>query len=95
MYSLDEEENDEEKEEKLPNDYSSPFSPPEGQQDRIPQDHQSLDALNSDQEWYDEGREGEAETHDPGDQGIKGYHPKDETPPKNGPVESHEQEEAG
>ncbi|HVS78975.1 MAG TPA: hypothetical protein VHD84_01660 [Candidatus Saccharimonadales bacterium] len=78
MYSLDEETNDEENQEKEAQDYSRPFTPPEGTQDTIPEDYPELDTNMDNQEWYDEGRSGAAEVSDPGNQGVLGYTP----PPK-------------
>jgi hypothetical protein len=75
MYSLDEETNEEEDQEKEAQDYSRPLSPPEGVQDTIPKDHPGLDTNMDTQEWYDEGRSGAAEVSDPGSQGIAGYNP--------------------
>jgi hypothetical protein len=75
MYSLDEETNDEEDQEKEAQDYSRPFSPPEGVQDNIPKDHPGVDTNMDAQEWYDEGRSGAAEVSDPGNNGILGYSP--------------------
>jgi hypothetical protein len=77
-YSLDEETNDEEDLEKEDQDYSTPFSPPEGTKDTIPKDYPELDTNMDSQEWYDEGRSGAAEVSDPGSQGVMGYTP----PPK-------------
>lgn len=75
MYSLDEETNDEENQEKEAQDYSSPASPPQGVQDTIPKDHPELDTNMDSQEWYDEGRSGAAEVTDPGTRGVLGYTP--------------------
>jgi hypothetical protein len=74
-YSLDEETNDEEKQEKESQDFGTPFSPPEGIQDTIPKDYPELDTNMDSQEWYDEGRSGAAEVSDPGNQGVLGYTP--------------------
>lgn len=75
MYSLDEETNDEENQEKEDQDYNHPFSPPEGQQDTIPKDYPELDTNMDIQEWYDEGRSGAAEVSDPGSGMVLGYTP--------------------
>jgi hypothetical protein len=74
-YSLDEEASDEEKLEKEDQDFSKPFSPPEGVQDTIPKDYPELDTNMDSQEWYDEGRSGAAGVSDPGNQGVLGYSP--------------------
>jgi hypothetical protein len=75
MYSLDEETNEEEDQEKEAQDYSKPFSPPEGVQDTIPKDYPELDTNMDSQEWYDEGRSGAAEVSDPGSRGVLGFSP--------------------
>ncbi|MGH7157066.1 MAG: hypothetical protein ACREGG_03085 [Candidatus Saccharimonadales bacterium] len=74
-YSLDEEANDEEKLEKEDDDYSTPFSPPEGTADNIPKDHPELDTNVDIQEWYDEGRSAASGVDDPQGEGILGYTP--------------------
>jgi hypothetical protein len=78
MYSLDEEANDEEEQEKESQDYSRPASPPEGVKDTIPKDHPEIDTNMDIQEWYDEGRSGAAEVSDPGFRGIASYTPADD-----------------
>jgi hypothetical protein len=75
MYSLDEETNDEENQEKEAQDYSRPFSPPEGIQDTIPKDHPELDTNMDIQEWYDEGRSGASGVDDKAGEGVLGYTP--------------------
>jgi hypothetical protein len=72
-YSVDEEANDEEKQEKVAQDYDTPFSPPDGTLDTIPKDHPQVDTNMDSQEWYDEGRSGAAEVSDPGSRGVLGY----------------------
>lgn len=74
-YSLDEEANDEEKQEKEDQDYSTPFSPPQGVQDTVPKDHPELDTNMDSQEWYDEGRSGAAGVDDKGAGAVLGYTP--------------------
>jgi len=88
MYSLDEETNEEEDQEKEAQDYSKPFSPPGGVQDTIPKDHPELDTNVDIQEWYDEGRSGAAGVSDPGSQGVSGYNP----PPVHDDDEDDEEE---
>jgi hypothetical protein len=87
MYSLDEETNDEEDQEKEAQDFSKPLSPPEGVQDTIPKDYPELDTNMDTQEWYDEGRSGAAEVSDPGSRGVLGY-----TPPASQPDDDDEDE---
>lgn len=77
-YSLDEEANDEEKQEKESQDYDTPFSPPEGTQDTIPKDYPELDTNADIQEWYDEGRSGAAGVSDPGNRGVLSYSDPDD-----------------
>jgi hypothetical protein len=84
--SVDIEDNEEEKQEKLAQDNSRPFSPPSGTKDTIPKDHQSLETNIDEHEWYDEGRDGAAEVTDPRDRGVAGYKPRSYAPPKHGPV---------
>jgi hypothetical protein len=77
-YSVDEETNDEEKQEKESQDYDTPFSPPSGVQDTIQKDHPEVDTNMDTQEWYDEGRSGAAGVSDPGNRGVLGYTPADD-----------------
>jgi hypothetical protein len=66
----------EEKLEKLPQDISRPFSPPEDSKSSIPEDHPAYDSADADaHQAYDEGNSNAAETNDPGDRGIKDYDP--------------------
>lgn len=67
--------NDEEKQEQLPNDFSTPFSPPSGVQDNTDDTHPQADTNIDSQERYDEGISGASETNDPGNRGILGYSP--------------------
>jgi len=87
-YSLDEEANDEEKQEKESQDYGTPFSPPEGVKDNIPKDHPELDTNVDIQEWYDEGRSKAAGVSDPEGEGVIGY-----TPPAQADDEDETEEE--
>jgi len=75
MYSLDEDSSDEEDLEKEDQDFSRPFSPPEGVKDNIPKDHPEVDTNMDGQEWYDEGRSGASGVDDPGNEGVLGYTP--------------------
>jgi len=58
MQSLDLKTNQEEDLEKLPQDFSKPFSPPQDIQDDVPVDHPAMDGDGDPMEWYDEGRTG-------------------------------------
>jgi hypothetical protein len=64
MQSLDEATNKEEDQEKLSQDYSSPFSPPSGVADDTPPDHPTKDIGLDEHEWYDEGGDGASGVHD-------------------------------
>lgn len=57
MQSLDDQANEEEKLEKLDQDFEKPFSPPSDirGQGRIARDHPDKDTDTDDDEWYDEG----------------------------------------
>lgn len=70
--------NEEDEQEKLPQDYSPPFSAPSGAQDTTDDTHPEADTNVDSHQHYDEGIEGADGTHDPGNQGILGYTP----PPK-------------
>jgi len=67
--------NDEEKQEKLPNDFSTPFSPPSGIQDTTDDTHPDADTDLDEQERYDAGISAASGAEDPGNQGILGYTP--------------------
>ena len=67
--------NDEDKEEKLPEDYSTPFSAPDGVQDTTDDTHPEADTNVDSHEHYDEGISGADETNDPGNRGVIGYTP--------------------
>ena len=67
--------NDEEKQEQLPNDFSTPFSPPSGIQDSTDDTHPQADTNVDSQQRYDEGISGATEVSDPGNQGVLGYSP--------------------
>jgi hypothetical protein len=70
--------NDEDEQEKLPQDYSTPFSPPSGVQDTTDDTHPEADTNVDSQERYDEGISGATETSDPGSRGVLGYTPSDD-----------------
>jgi hypothetical protein len=70
--------NDEDRQEELPNDYSTPFSPPSGADDTTDDTHPEADTNDDPMEHYDEGISGATETSDPGNRGILGYTPPDE-----------------
>lgn len=67
--------NDEEKQEKLPNDFSTPFSPPSGIQDNSDDTHPETDTNVDSQERYNEGISGAGGVDDPGSRGVAGYTP--------------------
>lgn len=70
--------NDEDREEELPNDYSTPFSAPSGTDDTTDDTHPEADTNVDSMEHYDEGISGATETSDPGNRGILGYTPPDD-----------------
>ena len=55
MQSLDMEPNEEERLEKLDQDFDKPFSPPADIKELISKDHPSLDSGVDEHEWYDVG----------------------------------------
>lgn len=67
--------NDEEKQEELPQDYSTPFSPPSGVVDNSDDTHPQADTNVDSMERYDEGISGADGVSDPGNRGILGYTP--------------------
>jgi len=86
MQSVDIEAGEEEKLEKLEQDFNKPFSSPDGIVDHIPKDHPSLDSGIDPQEWYDEGRSGAAEIRDNSPVVVKSYHKISSLTSQNGPV---------
>jgi hypothetical protein len=67
--------NDEEKQEKLPQDYDTPFSPPSGVKDNADDTHPQADTNVDDQERYDEGISGAMGVDDPRYSAVQGYSP--------------------
>ena len=67
--------NDEDRQEELPQDYSTPFSPPSGVDDTTDDTHPQADTNVDSMEHYDEGISGATETSDPGSRGVLGYSP--------------------
>jgi len=67
--------NDEDDQEKLPEDYSTPFSAPSGVRDTTDDTHPQADTNVDPMEHYDEGISGADETDDPGGRGVLGYTP--------------------
>jgi len=67
--------NDEDRAQKLPQDDSTPFSPPSGIDDTTDDTHPQADTNVDAHEHYDEGISGASETNDPGARGIKNYDP--------------------
>ncbi len=78
MQSVDIEPNEEEKLEKLEQDYDKPFSPPASIEDseRLPKNHPALDTGIDAHEWYDEGRSGAGEVSDAPKRAILSYIPR-------------------
>jgi hypothetical protein len=70
--------NDEDRQEKLDQDYSTPFSAPDGVDDTTDDTHPEADTNVDAMEHYDEGISGATETSDPGSRGVLGYTPPDD-----------------
>jgi hypothetical protein len=67
--------NDEDRQEELDQDYSTPFSAPSGTHDTTDDTHPQADTNVDSMEHYDEGISGATETSDPGSRGVLGYTP--------------------
>jgi hypothetical protein len=81
------EDNSEERLEKLPQDHDRPFSLPEDVKSTVPDENEVFDSMDVDpHQAYDEGKSNAAEVNDPGDRGITGFRPKNYAPPEHGPV---------
>jgi hypothetical protein len=81
------EDNAEERQEKLVQDGDRPFSPPDDVKSTVSDDNQAFDSMDVDpQQAYDEGKSNAAEVNDAGDRGVTGYRPKNYSPPAHGPV---------
>jgi hypothetical protein len=81
------EDNGEERQEKLPQDYDRPFSLPDDVKSTVSDDNEVFDSMDVDpHQAYDEGKSNAAEVNDPGDRGVTGYRPKGYAPPEHGPV---------
>lgn len=70
--------NDEDEQEKLPEDYSTPFSAPSGIHDSTDDTHPEADTNVDSAEHYDEVISGATETDDPGNRGVTSYTPPDD-----------------
>lgn len=71
----DQDVNDEERKEKLPQDYSTPFSAPDGILDTTDDTQPDADTDLDAQERYDAGISVASGADDPGNRGILGYSP--------------------
>jgi hypothetical protein len=81
------EDNAEEREEKLSGEFSRPFSPPDDVKNTVGDDNEMFDSMDADShQAYDEGSSNAAEVNDPGDRGVRAYKPKNYTQPQHGPV---------
>jgi hypothetical protein len=77
------EDNAEERQEKLAGDFTRPFSPPDDVKKPVPIDNEVYDSMDEDpHEVYD----AHLSVEDPGDRGVRGYRPKNYSPPQHGPV---------
>ena len=70
--------NDEDRQEEIDQDDSTPFSAPEGIEDTTDDTHPQADTNVDSMEHYDEGISGATETSDPGNRGVLGYTPPDD-----------------
>jgi hypothetical protein len=81
------EDNAEEKQQKIAGDYTRPFSPPDDIKETVGDDNQVFDSGDVDpHQVYDEGGSNAAEVNNPGDRGVADYKPKNYHPPQHGPV---------
>lgn len=81
------EDNAEERQEKLVEDNDRPFSPPSDVKSTVPTDNEMFDSADADShQAYDEDLSNAAEVDDPGDRGVRGYRPQNYSPPQHGPV---------
>jgi hypothetical protein len=84
--------NDEEKQEQLPNDFGTPFSPPSGIKDNTDDTHPEADTNVDSMERYDEGISGAMEVDDHSDSAVVGYNPpKNDDAKKSRPHSRHEE----
>ena len=77
MQSLDDQANDEEKQEKLDQDFDKPFSPPSdiSGQGRMARDDPAKDTGMDEDEWYNEGENAAAnQPENPKDEPPRGKH---------------------
>jgi hypothetical protein len=91
------EDNAEERQEKLVGDYTRPFSLPDDVESTVGDDNEMFDSMDVDaHQAYDEGKSNAAEVNDAGDRGVTGYRPKDYSPPQHGPVivRKHQEEDS-
>jgi hypothetical protein len=81
------EDNNEERLEKIAGDYTRPFSPPDDIKETVNDDNEMFDSADADaHQAYDEGKSNAAEVNDPGDRGVRRYRPQNYSPPQHGPV---------
>jgi hypothetical protein len=81
------EDNAEERQQKLAGDYTRPYSPPDDIKSTVGDDNEMFDSMDVDShQAYDEGKSNAAEVNDSGDRGVKAYKPKNYTQPQHGPV---------
>jgi len=85
------EDNAEERQEKVARDEDRPFSPPGDIKDTVADDNEMFDSQDVDShQAYDEGKSNAAEVKDKGNRGIAGYNPPGYQPPQNGPVQTRD-----
>jgi hypothetical protein len=81
------EDNAEERQEKIIGDFTRPFSPPDDIASTVGDDNEMFDSMDVDpHQVYDEGKSNAAEVNDSGDRGVKAYKPKNYSEPQHGPV---------
>lgn len=74
MQADDIEPNDEEKQEKLDEDYDTPFSPPQDMPSKLPRDYPTKDTDMDETEWYQNGGDAASSTD------LPARSPKNKTP---------------
>jgi hypothetical protein len=81
------EDNAEERQQKLSGDYTRPFSLPDDVKSTVNDDNEMFDSMDADpHQAYDENKSNAAEVNDPGDRGVRAYKPKNFSQPQHGPV---------
>jgi hypothetical protein len=82
------EDNEEERQEKLPEDNDRPFSLPDDAKSTLNATNQAFDTGGDPHEAYDAGDSQAPQSEDQGDRGVVSYDPEPAAKAQNGPVES-------